>query len=178
MPFDLRWIIILFGNCLLLFLVAMVNDALAPLSIYLYINGLIVLVPLIYLSLSKGLLCVLITGIYSDAILLLPFGTSPVIFAVVFTAYYWFRQEFKTHYSPGHNLLYAVSGNAFLLAITSITLNEGSLSHFSYWSSILLNFLFSQIVLSLITPWFISLQGSLVELASPKTTKYDANGQS
>ena len=76
MNFDFRWFIILGGNILFLLLTELVNDALAPITLSLYLNGLLIFVPILLLPFNKGLLCVMLTGMIADVIEILPFGTQ------------------------------------------------------------------------------------------------------
>ncbi len=156
-----KWLSLLLGNCILIFVMQLINNGLGALTINIYINALFLFIPILLVPYSTGLLSVIITSCILDASALFPFGTSTVLFSLVYTVYFWIYQRFKSH-SDLHNMLLLQSANAITFSLMSVFINSSNYSNFYFWASILLNLFFSQILLLFITRWFLSLQYSLL----------------
>lgn len=159
----MKWPILVIGNCILIFLMQLINNSLAPYTIHFSPLALFVFTPLIFLPFTPGLISVISTGLILDASIMLPPGTITITLVVVYTLCFWFRGQFKT-YSTQHNILILQSANAIILAFLSVSISASNHSSTYYWISIVLNLIFSQILLLFLAPWFLTLQSSLLDL--------------
>lgn len=164
---EMKWPVLVIGNCILIFLMQLINDALGPYTIHLCPFALFIFIPLVTLPFAAGLASVIATGLILDASIMLVPGTTTIILAVVYTACFWFRGQFKT-YSAWHNMLILQSGNAIIVAFLSVFINTSNHISAYYWISIVINLVFSQILLLFISPWFLTLQNSLLSMLCSK----------
>lgn len=67
MYFDLRFLLMAGVNALMLYAYQLLNDALAPWSVYLCLIGPLIVVPVFYLGFRGAILCALITGLLLTA---------------------------------------------------------------------------------------------------------------
>ena len=165
MTIDVRWLIVVTGNCLLLFLTQLVNNSLAPFSLHLCFYGLFVYYSAIRLSFTSGLIAVVITGLILDSVEGFTMGTNILILSFIYTFWSWFREEFNAH-SLWHNMLIVQSSN--LLTILTLSIYIGLKNHIGgyYWLSVLTNLMLSQLLLMVVSPWFLSIQDSLIKMMS------------
>lgn len=160
---DFRWLVIILGNCILLFLVQWVNHSLASVLLHVFPFALYIFVPLILLPFTSGLLSVFITGLILDVSVGFSFGVMAVILSVVYTAAYSFRHHFKI-YSGWHNMLILQSANAIVFALLLEIIDPSNYGHAGFWLSMVINLIFTQFILLIVAPWFLDLQNSLLYL--------------
>ena len=172
MAVDLKWFIVILGNCLLLFFTHLTNDTLAPLSLNLYFYGLFVFYPAVRLDFLGGLTSIIITGLIIDSTGGYTMGTNTLTLTFIFTFWSWFREEFNAH-SPWHNVLIVQSSN--LLSFLTLSIYLGLKSHIGgyYWLSALINLTLSQLLLIVVGPWFFSIQDSLIRMTSLKPKRIE-----
>lgn len=171
---DIKWPILLIGNCILIFLTQLINHTLGLYTLHFCPFALFIFAPLILLPFTSGLISLVITGLILDASTNLLPGTTTIILLVVYTASFCFRRQFKT-FSGWHNILILQSANAVIIAFLSVFTNPSNYGSPHYWASVFLNLIFSQILLILIASWFLNLQNSLLNLFSSKLK--DPNSQ-
>lgn len=157
-----KWLCLILGNCILLFVVQLINDSLASITINLFPYALFIFIPNILVSFTTGLISVFISGLILDASSSLPLGTTAILLTIIYTIYSCFTQRFKT-YSAWHNTLILLSANAIIFAFLSVFIDPVNYSSSYFWGSIIINLLFSQIMILCITPWFLSLQYGLLD---------------
>lgn len=166
MNIDLRWLLTFFGNCVFIFVIQLVNDTIGTQTIFLYLNGLAIFAPLLFYPIHTGLLCTMLTGVVVDVFQLTPFGLSPFLFALTFTTCYSYRNHFKGNTSFHDTLIIQVS-NAALFLTLNLLLNTSNIIFFSFWLSLFVNLIISQLVLIFITPWFLNFHTFVYNLISP-----------
>lgn len=166
----MKWPVLLIGNCILIFLIQLINDALAVTTLYFCPSALFIFAPLILLTFTSGLISIIITGLILDASSALPSGTITIILAIVYTGCFWFRHQFKA-YSGRHNMVMLQCSNAVIWAFLSVFIISDNYSSLHYWGSILCNLLFSQIAILFISSWFLNLQNSLLNTFSSDLKK-------
>ncbi|HVU15869.1 MAG TPA: hypothetical protein VHD32_03035 [Candidatus Didemnitutus sp.] len=175
---DYRWLISLGCNLLLIWLVGIANHYLVARSfigidywtVHLYVGGLLVTFAALRLDLAHGLASTLVTGLAVDSQIPVPFGTSMVLFGLVHSVLFSGRQRF-----PREEVIFAIIvalfSNLFLFLVLSFAL-IGRLPHpGSAWLRLFSDLIASQIVITLITPWFLALQVRAYALAhlNPET---------
>lgn len=171
---DPRWLILIIGNCILLFLMQLINDTLATVTIYLCPYALFIFAPSILVPYTTGLPSVFVIGLFLDAASALPPGTTALILVIVYTACSWFHQKFKT-YSSWHNVLILQCTNAIIFAFLGVFINPSNYVSGYYWASIFINLCFSQLALLFIAPWFLALQCSLFNLFRSKLSSFSVD---
>lgn len=169
MNYDFKWLSIFIGNCIFIIVIQLMNDSLASMALNLYPYALCIFTPLLLVSYTTGLISIFITGLILDATTILPLGTTSVLFAIVYTAYSYFGQRFKT-YKVWHSVLILLSANAIIFTFLGFFLDSNNYFNLYFWGSNLLNLFFSQILLLFITPWFLALQSRLMIIFTPKLT--------
>ena len=80
---DTRWLIVILANLLLGWLTGLVNHYLAPLSLHLYITGLLVVFAGLRVDPKQGFIATLLTGLLLDATMPVPFGTHLVLLGLI-----------------------------------------------------------------------------------------------
>ena len=161
---DPRWLIVFLANLLLWWLVGLANNYLTPLSVHLYIGGLFVVFPAVRLDTKNGLIATLLTGLMFDAMEPVTFGTNMVLLGLVFAALLYGRQRFPRE-GALFGIVVALLTNLFLVIALSFLLVGDNPRPGEAWLSIFVDLLASQLVILLITPWFLELQTQAMTLA-------------
>lgn len=161
---DYRWLLVFAANLLLLWLAGLANHALAGLHLSLYLGGLLVVFPGLRLDLRNGLLVTLLTALAADALAPVPFGTSLVLFGLVHATLLYGRQRFPRE-EPVFAIVVALFSNLFIFLVLSFLLVGTNPHPAQAWLRLFADLLASQLVLTLVTPWFVSLQVRLHALA-------------
>lgn len=159
-PTKQSFILCLLANGLLAFFIGQVNHSLTVFSVYLYLSGLFLVFPAITLSFLPGLICVFITGLWVDARLPLPFGTSATFFALGFTVAFLVRVSLRRPYNFSL-VLVALGLNSLLYFCLFIYCGGTALHSVSYWIHGFIDLIISSFVLVLIGGWFYNLQRAL-----------------
>ena len=154
---DPRWLLVFFANLLLLWLVGLANHLLAPHHVSLYAGGLLVAFAALRLDPRHGLAATVLTALAADALAPVPFGTSLLLFGLVHAVLVAGRQRFPRE-EPVFAIVVALVANLFLFLSVSFVL-IGRLPHPGQaWLRLFADLLASQVVLVLVTPWFMALQ--------------------
>ncbi len=162
--FDPRWLIVFLANLLLWWLVGLANNYLATLSVHLYLGGLFLVYASLRLDWKHGFIALVLTGLMYDAVEPVPFGTSMVLFALVHATLLYGRQRFPREGSV-FGIVVALLANLFLIIALSFLLIGANPRPGDAWLRIFVDLLTSQLVIVLITPWFLALQTQAMELA-------------
>lgn len=174
MNYDFKWLGLFLGNCILIFVIQLMNDTFASMTLNLYPYALCIFTPILLVSYTTGLISVFITGLILDSTTTLSFGTTSILFSIVYTAYSYFSQQYKT-YKAWHYVCILLSANAIIFIFLSLFIDLNNYSSPHFWVSILLNLLFSQLLLLFITPWFLSLQCRLIGVLTLKFKNQQPN---
>jgi len=166
--YDYRWLVVFGSNLLLLWLVALANHYLAHFSflwldhctVSLYLGGLLVTYAALRLDSRHGWISTLLTGLAADASSALPYGTSLVLFSLVYAILLQGRQRF-----PREELVFAIVValliNLFLFIAISFLLVGNNPRPASAWVRLFWDLLASQCVIAALTSWFMSLQNQV-----------------
>jgi cell shape-determining protein MreD len=160
---DPRAILLFAANAILLFLMLMVNSALASASIYLCLLGPMVVFPALYLRHRSYFICTLVTGFWVDAALPTPFGLFTLCFLGVGALIFQMRIRFRAEHNY-HPILLAHGLNLFYLFVLAILMRDGSWATFAYWFQVVVTSLASHLILLLIAPWFYNFERALIHL--------------
>lgn len=161
---DLRWLIVFLANLFLLWLAGLANHYLAPHAVALYVAGLLVVYPALRLDPRHGFTATVLTGLAFDAMSPLPFGTHVVLLGLVHATLLYGRRRFPRE-EPIFATVVALLGNLFLFLALSFLLIGTHPRPAEGWLRLFVDLLASQLVLGLVTPWFMALQARLMLLA-------------
>lgn len=177
--YDLRWLIVFGANLVLWWLVGLANHSLTAFSIpffadhatiHLYVGGLFVTYGALRLDSLHGFTATICTALLVDAAEPVPFGASLVLFGLVHAFLVYGRSRF-----PREELVFgtvvALISNLFIFLVLSIMLIGDNPRPGDAWLRLFVDLLASQLVVGIITPWFLSLQAQAHVLAriNPET---------
>lgn len=170
---DYRWLIVFAANLVLWVLVGLANHYLTAFSIpffsdfatmHLYVGGLFVTYAALRLDALHGFTATILTALLIDSAEPVPFGTSLVLFGLVHAFLLYGRLRF-----PREELVFgtvvALLSNLFLFLVLSFLLIGDNPRPADAWLRLFVDLLASQLVIALITPWFLSLQARAHALA-------------
>lgn len=163
MLLDPRAILLFGANALLLFLMLLVNSALAPWPLYLFVLGPMVVLPALYLRHQSYFICTFFSGLWVDAALPTPFGLFTAGFlltgACIFTLRIRFRAEHNYHpILIGHGL------NLFYIAVLSLSAGQPEWGSSAFWIQVATIALASHLALLFVAPWFLNFERMLFRL--------------
>ena len=165
---DYRWLVVFGSNLLLLWLVGLANHNLAQFSflwwdhcsVALYLGGLLVTYAALRLDSRHGWISTLLTGLAADSLTALPFGTSLVLFSIVYAILLQGRHRFPRE-EPVFAIVVALLANLFLFIAISFLLVGNSPRPAGAWLRLFSDLLVSQGAVALLTAWFIALQNRI-----------------
>lgn len=161
---DLRWLLVFSANLLLLWLAGLANHHLAPHAVSLYLAGLLVVYPALRLDPRHGFAATFLTGAALDALSPTPFGTHLVLLGLVHATLLHGRRRFPRE-EPVFATVVALLANLFLFLALSFVLIGAHPRPAEGWLRLFVDLLASQLVLGLVTPWFMALQARLLRFA-------------
>ncbi len=157
MTIDPRCFIMFGGNALLFFLTQLINSSLTGLSLHLVLFGPMLVLPALYLRHRSFFLCLLLTGLWVDAALPVPYGFFTTHFLITGTILFIFRHRFRAKHN-NHPILIAHGVNFATILLLGIYIGQGSLSVLDYWLQLLTTSLLSHASLLAIAPWFFNFE--------------------
>ena len=157
---DPRAILLFAANAILLFLMLLVNSALASVSIYLVLLGPMIVFPALYLRHRSYFICTLVTGLWVDAALPATFGLFTLCFLVAGALIFQMRIRFRAEHNY-HPILLAHGLNFFYLVVLAVLVGDGSWTTAAYWIQVLATSLASHLVLLLVAPWLFNFERML-----------------
>ncbi|HEY3754580.1 MAG TPA: hypothetical protein VGL42_00365 [Opitutaceae bacterium] len=159
--------LIVFGTLVLLWtLSGIVNDALAPLRVHLFLGGLFVAFGASALSPRAGFWTVLAGGALCDVGSALPFGAFALLFGLAHAVLIQTRRRLPHDHVVGR-IAIALLVNLGLFLFVSFARLHGAPEPGTFWARTLVDLLASQFVLVLIGPWFFALQAQALTYARP-----------
>lgn len=161
---DFRWLLVFGSNGLLLWLAGLANHYLAPYALHLYVGGLLVAYPALKLDHRHGFAATVATALAFDATLPVPFGTHLVLLGTVHATLLYGRHRFPRD-EPIFATVVALLGNLFIFLALSFLLIGVAVRPAEAWMRLFLDLIASQVVIALIAPWFVTLNGRLLALA-------------
>ena len=172
MLIDSRCFILFGANIVLLYLTQLVNSSLSAWSLHLMILGPMIVLPALYLKFRDGLLCCLLTGLWIDAALPVPYGLFTGGSIMACSILYTFRHRFRAEHNY-HPIVLSHIINLAALILVCCKLNYGQLNSSAYWTQILVTALLSHLCLLFISPWFFNAERLLFNLMHVDTDPVD-----
>ncbi len=159
MNYDLRWVLVLLANLLLILLAGEVNHYLSPLALHIYLGGLLLTFGMLRLQLRQGFLANGITALVLDALNPLDFGFTFLLIMTCHTAIFSIRGQFDRE-SLRSNLLIALALNLVLMIALGLASSGNATNTSVLWSRIVADSALSTVAVLLVGPWFFALQKS------------------
>lgn len=168
---DVRCLVVLAANGLLAWLLGAANHHLASawfpfaahFTVHLYAGGLLVTFAALRLDPRNGLVAVLATGLLTDALEPVPLGTNAALLGLVFFLVLRGRQRFPREETV-FSIVVALLANLLLFIARSFLFVGGNPHPAEAWLRIFTDLVASQLVIVLVTPWFLALQNQAFEL--------------
>ena len=163
MLLDPRAILLFAANALLLYLMLLVNSALAAWSVYLFALGPMVVLPALYLRHQSYFICTFFSGLWVDAALPTPFGLITSGFLLAGAFIFMIRVRFRAEQNY-HPILIAHVLNLGCICLLSLSAGLSAWGSAAFWTQVVTTALFSHLVLLLVAPWFFNFERMLFAL--------------
>ena len=161
--YDPRWLLVFLANLVLWWLAGLANHYLANSALHLYLSGLFVVYAALRLDRMHGLIAIVLTGLLVDAAEPVPFGTNLLLLGLVHATLLYGRQRFPRE-GAVFGIVVALFSNLFLFIALSFLLVGANPRPADAWLRLFVDLLVSQLVLVVITPWFLALQDRAMAL--------------
>ena len=152
-----RWILLWGLNSVLLLFVKMVNDTLSTCGLSLYVSGLILLYPALYLGIRSGLPCIALTGLIADASTPITFGTSMLLFCTVFSLLLSLRSTLQRLNAWQLGLVFQLVNFVLYLSCFLCWISQHLYSYY-FGTAFFLNLIISQVCVAISCKSFFNLQ--------------------
>lgn len=172
MLLDPRAILLFGANALLLFLMLLVNSAMASWPVYLFLLGPMLVLPALYLRHRSYFVCIVLTGFWVDAALPVPFGFFTALFLGCGALIFMVRIRFRAEHNY-HPILLAHAINFILLVTVTVVSGREYFGVTIFWIHVLSTSLFSHLALLVVAPWFFNLERLLFEICRLETEPDD-----
>ena len=166
---DPRWIVIVLANALLAFLGGQLNHHLAPLPVSVFLLGLCLPVAGLRLRLRPGLIAMFLSGLFVDAARPVPFGSTALLLAALFTCWHAVRSRLPRD-GAAPVVVGALVANLVLFLAQPLLLGA-TLAGGATWGRVVVDLLCSQLVVGLLAPWFFALQEQALLLRGVNLTE-------
>jgi rod shape-determining protein MreD len=159
-----RPLVLLAPLLLLWAVVSVLNDALSELRVYVFAGGLFVAYAALHQPQRAGLAAVMLAGLICDANAPIAFGTNLLLFAAGHVTLFHLRERLPREDNVAA-VVVVLFTNLTLFLVFSFTQIHASPAPAAVWPRLLSDLLWSQIFLTLVTPWFFALQAGALALA-------------
>ena len=153
---DPRWIVIVLANALLAFLGGQLNHYLAHLPVSVFLLGLCLPVAGLRLRLRPGLIAMFLSGLFVDATRPVPFGSTALLLAALFTCWHAVRSRLPRD-GAAPVVVGALIANTVLFFAQPLLLGAPAAGSATA-SRIVVDVLASQLAVVLLGAWFFALQ--------------------
>lgn len=169
----MRRALFLFVTLVLLWtIVTQLNHALAPWHIYLWLGGLFVGFSALTLPLRSGLAASFFGGLLCDATSGAGLGTHALLFASAHAVLFNLRDRLPREDTTGRVVITLITNLALFLVFSFLQISALP-SPGDAWPRLICDLLCSQVLLTLIAPWFFALQACALQLADPTAAFYE-----
>ena len=161
----MRRTLTLFATLLVLWaIVAQANHALTGFRVYLFAGALFVVYAALTQPRGPGLAASLLGGLMCDANAPVAFGTHVLLFAAAHLTVFHIRDRVPRDDTISSVIIVLLT-NLALFLVFSFGQIHGSPAPAAVWPRLVADLVCSQVFLTLITPWFFSLQSHSLALA-------------
>lgn len=156
------WFFVLLGNILLIFLNQLVSEWMSPFGLYLYVDSLLIMAPILLLSYTGGFWVVVLSGLFIDAMMPIPYGMHAILYLVAYNILYGLE-----HYYNGgvikHARFSTLITNTALMLLLAVLIGRSLIFSAVYWLNFVINIGLSSLIMLAINQWFYALQTSIVK---------------
>lgn len=169
---NTRRILAIFGTLLLLWaVVAQLNHSISAMRVHLFVGALYVVSHALLLPIRTGVTVTVLGGLLCDATTPVPFGTHAILLVTAHVVVWNLRDRLPRDTTAGRVVIVLVVNLGLFLALSFIQIHR-SPDPAAVWPRLLVDLLCSQILLSLITPWFLALQQRSLALAGARRESF------
>lgn len=162
-PESYQWLILFILYGIVLILLSQLNQSLATVSLFLFMNGLLVSFPALFLPLGQGITAVFLFSIFYDSGESWNIGVSLVPNLVTFTVLYYLRDRIQYDNRSAYKMVVLVVNLILYLYYTILAGSTyGVTSQFVFLN--LLHLLVSEFVLFLVAGLLISYQKDVLRM--------------
>lgn len=161
----MRRTLVIAGSLILLWtMVAILNDALSSLRVYVFAGALFVVFAALTQPRRPGLAAVMLAGMICDANAPVAFGTHLLLFATAHFILFHLRDRVPRDDNVLAIVVVLLTNLALFLVFSFTQIHDSPLPA-AIWPRLIADLVCSQIFLSLVTPWFFALQAGALALA-------------
>ena len=162
-PESYQWLCLFVLQSLALMLLSQLNQSLASVSLFLFINGLLVTFPALFLPLGQGMTTVVLMALFYDSGESWKLGTSLFPNLLSFTIVFYIRDRIQYDKRRVYKTVVLLT-NLFLFAYYTFLagMNYGVTSQFVFLN--LVHLLVSELVLLGVSGWLISFQKDVLRM--------------
>ncbi len=161
----MRRTLVLFATSLLLWaLVAQLNDALAIVRVHVFVGALFVVFAALTQPHRPGLAAVFLAGLVCDTHTPVAFGLHALLFAAAHVLLFQVRERLPRDDALSVTVIALLLNLALFLVFSLIQL-YGAPAPAAAWRRLVADLVCSQVLLVLVTPWFVALQARALVLA-------------
>lgn len=150
-------------NYLLWLIAAQANHYLALWHVSLFAGGLMVTYPALRLPYREGVAVVFLTGLLLDAGTPVPFGLHAFLMLFAHAVVLGARNRLSREENAVALVVALATNLGLVLAISLVFLVRGRLAA-GIWPRILFDLLASEVLVAVVTPWFLALQQRALEI--------------
>jgi rod shape-determining protein MreD len=171
----MRRTLVLFATLLLLWLVVVqLNHGLAPRHIYLWVGGLFVAHAALHEPLRGGLTASALAGMLWDATTPVAFGTHLLLFSAVHVLLFNLRDRLPREDTAAQVVIVLLVNLAAFLVFSFLQVSQVP-APAAVWPRIIFDLICSQVLIALVTPWFLALQERALHLAMPLAERFGSS---
>ncbi|QYM77492.1 hypothetical protein K0B96_09130 [Horticoccus luteus] len=152
-----RVLVLFLSQVILRVLVGQVNHSLAAWHMHVFLGALFILLPTLTLPFGEGLALALLGGLLNDAVAPVAFGTHAFLFGAVHVLLFRIRDRVPRDQTLGLIVIVLLANLALFLVFSFIEV-AGLPVAGALWPRLILDLVWSQLLLVAATPWFVALQ--------------------
>ncbi len=162
-PESYQWLIIFILHAIGLILLSQLNQSLATVSLFLFVNGLLISFPALFLPLGQGITAVFLVSIFYDSGEPWDMGASLAPNLITFTALYYLRDRIQSNNLWVYKAVVLIANLVLFLYYTILAgRNYGVTAQFVFLN--LIHLLVSELVLFLVAGLLITYQKDVLRM--------------
>lgn len=162
-PDSYQWLILFGLQALALVLLSQLNQSLASVSLFLFVNGLLVAFPALFLPLGQGMATVVLLSVFYDSGESWGMGTSILPYLTTFTIIHYLRDRIQYQNIRVCKLVVLAANLVLFIYYTILAgSNYGVTAPFVFLN--LVHLLVSELVLLVVGGWLISYHKDVLQM--------------
>ena len=162
-PESFQWLVVFVFQSIFLILLSQLNQSLGTVSLFLFLNGLLISFPALYLPLGQGMASVILLSVFYDSGESWSIGTSLFPNLLTFTIIYYARERIRYEKRSVYKPVILLANLALYVYYTIL-----AGARFEFTSQFvflnLMHMLVSQLVLLTVSGWLISYQKEVLQM--------------